>query len=96
MATSNLVSDAAIFSRIWDISGPMTADVARQVLNLRFDPSDIARTHELAERCRSGLITEQEEQEYDTLIRVGDLLAVMQSKARLTLTPPKVGRSPRA
>ena len=39
----------------------------------------------LAEKARKGTLTQEEDDELERFIRVGDLLAIMQSKARQLL-----------
>ena len=89
MATAQLErrnSAAAIFARLWEgESGALTAPVARHVLKLGFSPDDKARMHELAERNREGTLTGEEREELDDFVKIGDLLAILQSKARKRL-----------
>jgi hypothetical protein len=49
----------------------------------------------LAARSRDGEISPEEEAELDSYIHVGNLLAIMQSKARLHLRTQKNSPSPR-
>jgi hypothetical protein len=89
MATTQLTrpnSEAAIFARLWEgKAGSLTVPLARHVLKLGFDENDTARMHELAERNRRGQLTAAERDELDNFVRVGDLLAILQSKARKLL-----------
>ena len=83
--SKNRSSEAAIFARIWDAAGGgLTPELARHVLRLGFSEQDKARMHELAVKNQEGRISE-ELQELDNYIKVGDLLAIMQSKARVRL-----------
>ena len=84
-------SEAAIFARLWDAEhAALTPDLARHVLGLAFGPPDVARMRDLAARHRDGLASAAELEELDNYVRVGDLLAVLQSKARrrLGVKPP--------
>ena len=79
-------SEAAIFARLWEgRTGGLTVPLARHVLKLGFGETDVARMHELARKNREGRLTPAEEAEFDNFIRVGDLLAILQSKARKLL-----------
>jgi hypothetical protein len=60
---------------------------ARAILDLRFDPSTLSRMNELAEKNRQGVLTESERQEMDKYLEVGNLLNLLQAKARLFLHP---------
>lgn len=84
--TKSTTSEAAIFARLWEGStGRLTAPLARHVLKLKFDESDVARMKDLAARNRAGALPADELEELDNFIRVGDLLATLQSKARQLL-----------
>lgn len=86
MATTRLTpqnTEAAIFARLWDgKSAALTPALARHVLKLKFDETDTARMHELAEKNREGLLSNAELEELDNYVKVGDLLAILQSMAR--------------
>lgn len=86
-----LNTEAAIFARLWD--GGLTAPLARQVLQLGFGATDLARIRALTERHRAGRLTASEVEELDNFVRVGDLLAILQSKARRLLKTPPSGRN---
>ncbi|MEI8041015.1 MAG: hypothetical protein WCL11_06380 [Verrucomicrobiota bacterium] len=60
----------------------LTPEVAHRLLQLRADPQLQARIDELADRCTEGDLTEEEEFEYETYVRAGNLIAVLQAKAR--------------
>ncbi len=89
MATTHVTpvnSEAAIFARVWDrTDAGLTPALARHVLRLGFAEADVARMRELAEKNRDGRLTAAEREELDNFVRVGDLLAVLQSKARKLL-----------
>lgn len=66
-------------------TGQMTAEVARYLLGIEFGEEDRRRVHELAERSEAGALTPEEQAEFDSYLRVGNLLALMHSKARVAL-----------
>ncbi len=47
--------------------------------------SDVDRMRQLAERSETGELTDDERAEFDSYLHSGNLLAVIQSKARLAL-----------
>lgn len=49
------------------------------------DSAAQARVTELAEKCNQGLLTPVEQKEYETYVHVGNLIAILQAKARLYL-----------
>lgn len=83
---SKLVTEAEILERIVAPDKPgLPADSARSILELQFDQFAIDRMNELAEKNRQGTITEAERDEIDKYMRVGNLLNLLQDKARLSL-----------
>jgi hypothetical protein len=91
---SNGSSQAAIFARLWETeSGKMPRELARQILKLGFSQRDKARMHELAVKNQEGQISQTELEELDNFVKVGDLVAILQSKARKTLKQAKTHSS---
>jgi len=82
--------EAAIWARLIE-SQPegLTPEAARYLLRFRFTENDQSRLQELAERSQDGTLTEEEGREFDSYLHIGNLLAVMQSKARLVLGDSK-------
>jgi hypothetical protein len=91
-------SEAEIFRRILDVGGPFfSAEAARGIMRLKFSGVDRERMNELAARNREGRVSPAEEQELSNYIRVGQILGILQSKARRSLqthgqTPTKKRR----
>lgn len=84
---------SAIWSRIVKPErGDLTPEAARAILKLDFDPEDHRRADELSEKARRGTLTPKERAEIEEFIRVGHELAILQSKARLSLK--RVASSP--
>jgi hypothetical protein len=63
----------------------LTPEAARAILKLDFDPEDHQRVDELSAKAQKGTLTPQERAELEEYIRVGYELAVLQSRARLSL-----------
>jgi hypothetical protein len=62
-----------------------TPELARAILKLDFDPEDHQRVDELSAKAQKGTLTPQERAELEEYIRVDLELAVLRSKARLSL-----------
>lgn len=62
-----------------------TTEVARRIVALRADETVQACLDELAEKNAEGTITPDERGEYEALISAGNLIAVLQAKARSAL-----------
>jgi hypothetical protein len=79
-------SEVDIFRRIVDPEQPfLSEEGARGILRLRFAANDQDRMNELAARNREGRISPAEELELDNYIRAGQILGILQSKARRSL-----------
>jgi hypothetical protein len=63
----------------------LTPEVARALVQLRADPKLQARMDKLAEKCNEGQLTPDERDEYETGIRFGNFIAILQAKARALL-----------
>ena len=85
--SSQLVSpnrEAAIWARLMQARNEeLSPAVAEYLLSIRFGEDDREQLRRLAERSESGTLTRDEEVEFDSYLHVGNLLAVLQSKARL-------------
>jgi hypothetical protein len=66
-------------------AGEMPPDVARYLLSLDFTPADHERIADLSARAQEGTLSPDEVAELDGYLRVNDLLAILQSKARRSL-----------
>ena len=79
-------SEAAIWARLMQTQKrELSSEAAEFLLAIDFDEADRRRMDELAERSQGGTLTAEEQSEFDGYLHVGNLLAVMQSKARLAL-----------
>ena len=65
--------------------GELTRDTAEYLLSLDFEDVDRRRMKELAEASASGTLTPDTQAELDSYLHIGNLLAVMQSRARAAL-----------
>lgn len=60
----------------------LTPTSAREILSLRADEAATRRIEELASKCDAGTLTPEERAEYRLFVEVGDLVALLQAKAR--------------
>jgi hypothetical protein len=63
----------------------LTPEVARALIQLRADSQLQGRMDELAEKCNEGQLSLDEREEYETSIRFGNFIAILQAKARTLL-----------
>jgi hypothetical protein len=82
-------TEGAIFARLWEShEDGLTPELAGHILKLKFPERDRQRMHELATRNQDGKLTPAELVELDNYVKVADLLAILQSKARRRLKQP--------
>jgi hypothetical protein len=78
--------DGAIWGRLLGANNAtLVAEVARSILELEFPPEDIARMHELSSKAKQAPLTPDEQDEVESYSRVGSILGIMKSKARVAL-----------
>ena len=63
----------------------LTPEVAAKVANMQADEEIQKRINYLADRANEGLLTLQEQDEYDGYLHAIDVIAVLQAKARSQL-----------
>jgi hypothetical protein len=81
-----MITQPAILERVIEPNrGDLSPDVARYFLRLDFAPEDIARYRELSGKAQEGTLTPEEQAGLDDYLGVNTLLAIMQSKARVSL-----------
>ncbi len=78
--------DQPVLDRLLDPLGRiLTPEVARKLVNLRFDAKAQARIDKLARKCNEGELTDDERREYETYVYAIDFIAIRQAKARALL-----------
>jgi hypothetical protein len=86
MASSTQSIEASILSRLIQPEQPtLSRDAAIGLLSLHFDDAEVHRINELAEKARAGILTSDEQKVLDGYERIGSLIGLLHSKARLTL-----------
>lgn len=66
-------------------NGWLTPETARQIVQWRPDESIRARVQELGRKANNGELTPEEDAEYEQYIDEGDMIALVQLKARSVL-----------
>jgi hypothetical protein len=78
--------EAAILVRVLNVErDELTPSAAQYFLHMDFPPSDRQRMDALAQKAREGALPADEQEMLEHYCHVGDLLALMKSKARLVL-----------
>ncbi|HET6882857.1 MAG TPA: hypothetical protein VFI31_22000 [Pirellulales bacterium] len=76
---------ASIWERVIRFEGEPSATAARALLKMQFPESDRQRMRELAAKARAGTLTATEERETEAYERLGCLLDIIHSQARVAL-----------
>ena len=79
--------DAPVLDRLLDPLGEiiLTPDVARKLVDYRFDAKAQARIDKLARKSNEGKLSDMERREYETYVQTIDFIAILQAKARALL-----------
>ena len=78
--------DAPVLERLFDPLGRiLTPEVARKLVDYRFDAKAQARIDRLARKCNEGQLSDNERREYETYVQTIDFIAILQAKARALL-----------
>ncbi len=86
MVTATANSEAVIFARMIDAeSTQLSIDGARSLLSIDFSADDRTRMHELAQKAQAGELSAEDEQELANYRDLGNVLAIMHSRARRVL-----------
>src|SRR5437870_9054923 len=79
-------SEGAIWGRLLEVrTATLSPEGARSILGLDFTDDDRSRMHELAQKAQAGTLTAVEEEEIENYGKVGSVLGVLHSKARVAL-----------
>jgi hypothetical protein len=74
---------ADVLRRVFDFPGHgMSSALGEGILALDFPEDDAVRIEQLNARANEGQLTDEEQDELEAYIHIGDLLAYWQSKAR--------------
>lgn len=76
-----------VLERLLDpVSRSLNVEAARKLVHLKADAKTQARVDELARKCNEGELTPAERSEYERYVTAGNLVAILQAKARSRLT----------
>ena len=84
------ISETALFGRLLRArKGKMSPSLARYVLGLGFPAEDQTRMEELAARNQDGDLSSEEQEELQSYVKAGHLLALLHAQARQALKQRK-------
>jgi hypothetical protein len=75
-----------MFDRICDpVIRALNVEAMRALVGLRADAEVQARVEYLADRCNEGTLTDDERSEYESMVSLSTLIAMLQARARAAL-----------
>lgn len=78
--------DTPVLNRLLDPLGSLLSpEVARRLVDYKFDAKSQARIDRLARKCNEGQLTDDERREYESYIHTIDFIAILQAQARAVL-----------
>jgi len=85
MSPRNSSSTAVLERLLEPVSRSLNIEAARKLVQLKADAKTQARVDQLARKCNEGDLNPAERSEYETFVAAGNLIAILQAKARLIL-----------
>ena len=83
----NRKKTSAVLERLLEpVSRNLNVEAAKKLLNLKADAKTQARVDQLAKKCNEGALSPTEKSEYEQYVTAGNLVAILQAKARLLLS----------
>ena len=86
-AMSASAANPAVENVLNAVEACLDATSAEALARLRAPAELQARIEALAERCTEGQLTEDEREEYETLVRLGNFVGILQARARRRIGP---------
>jgi len=80
------MTTAAYLDRMLEpVSRCLTPEAADRLVHVQPDPELQDRIDLLADKCTEGELTQEERAEYESYVRAGNLISILQAKARKQL-----------
>jgi len=79
-------TDTAVLDKLLEpLAQAFSPEAVKQVADFRADARTQALIDTLAEKANEGTLSEDERKQYESFVRAGNLIAVLQAKARRIL-----------
>jgi hypothetical protein len=79
-------SESRILDRLLGpVADSLNEEAALKLLQLKVDSKAQARLNRLARKCNDGELSAAERREYERFVLAGDVVAILQAKARIRL-----------
>jgi hypothetical protein len=85
-------ADRVVLDKILEpLANALTPDLAERIVNLRADEETQTLIDQLGEKANEGSLTDAERRQYETYVRAGTLISILQGKARKLISKGKDG-----
>lgn len=81
----DMTTSAYLDKMLEPVSQCFTPEVADRLVHIQPDPDLQRRIDLLADKCTEGDLTDEERSEYEAYVRTGNLISILQAKARKRL-----------
>lgn len=68
------------------LASALTPELAQRIISLRADTETQALVDQLGDKANEGTLTDAERRQYDTYVRAGTLISILQAKAKKLLS----------
>jgi hypothetical protein len=68
------------------LASALTPELAQRIVGLRADAETQALVDQLGDKANEGSLTEAERRQYETYVRAGTLISILQAKAKKLLS----------
>jgi len=80
-------TNGRVLERLLDpVSASLNDEAARKLIGIKADAQARAQVDKLARKCNEGELTPAERADYEMYVLAGDVIAILQAKARLRLS----------
>jgi hypothetical protein len=86
-------ADTLVLDKILEpLASALTPEMARKIVDLRADAETQELIDNLGDKANEGTLTEAERRQYETYVRAGTLVSILQAKARKLISNGHAGQ----
>jgi hypothetical protein len=85
-------ADTIVLDKILEpLASALTPELARKIVDLRADAETQELIDDLGDKANEGTLTDAERRQYETYVRAGTLVSILQAKARKMISNGHAG-----
>lgn len=86
-------ADTLVLDKILEpLASALTPEMARKIVDLRADAETQELIDNLGDKANEGTLTDAERRQYETYVRAGTLVSILQAKARKLISNGHAGQ----